>query len=332
MTALLSGCWRSPSLESIEGFAQGTTYRILYWSSEPLDRNKIKQAVSKKLLSIDSSMSGYRTDSTIERFNQQHITDAQPVGSEIVNLVQQARTVSQATAGCYDLTIKPLFDLWGFKTDQFSVPQTHRIQNTSRLVGMDKVVVVGDTHLRKTNPLLQIDLSSIAQGYSVGQIAHLLESFEIYDYLVEIGGELILKGSKPDRQAWRVAIEKPLPQKRTVDKIITIEASVSSLGLAVMTSGTYRHFYDEKGIKYSHILDARTGYPVTHHTVSVTVLYPDATLADAWSTALLCLGNDAGIEVANSYKIPALFIEQIDIGFVETRSLPLQNFQGIRID
>lgn len=275
-------------------------------------------------------MSSYRPDSTIERFNQQHTTDSQPVGAEIVSLVQQARTVSQATGGCYDPTIKPLFDLWGFSADSFTVPSHGAIKKALESVGMDKLVALEATHLKKTASNLQVDLSSIAQGYSVGQIAQVLETAGIQDYLVEIGGELIVKGSKPDGGAWRVAIEKPLPEQRTIEKIITVEAS--SAPLAVMTSGTYRHFYDYQGVRYSHILDARTGYPVTHHTVSATVLYPDATMADAWSTALLCLGKDTGIKVANNYSIPVLFIEQTNNDLVETSSLPLQQLQGIRIE
>jgi thiamine biosynthesis lipoprotein len=127
-----------------------------------------------------------------------------------------------------------------------------------------------------------------------------------------------------------VAIEKPLPEQRSIDKIITLGKEATPL--AVMTSGTYRHFYDDKGTRYSHILDARTGYPVTHRTVSVTVLYSDATLADAWSTALLCLGKEAGLKVADHQNIPALFIEQSTEGFVETSSAALQSLSNIQIE
>lgn len=330
LIVLLSGCTKAPSLQSIEGFAQGTTYHISYWFPEPIDNDHLAKLVSERLSGIDASMSSYRSDSTLEQFNQTQTIEPQAVGTEIVELVRQGFWVNQASDGCYDLTIKPLFDLWGFTQDQFSVPETATLQQTLDRVGMAKVTVVDDTHLQKHSPALQIDLSSIAQGYSVAEVAQLLEHQGILNYLVEIGGELVAKGNKPDGKSWRVAIEKPLPEQRSIDKIITLGKGGTSL--AVMTSGTYRHFYDEKGTRYSHILDARTGYPVTHQTVSVTVLYPDATLADAWSTALLCLGKEVGLKIADQQSIPALFIDQSNEGFVETSSTALQSLPNIRIE
>lgn len=328
--ASLIGCSKAPALRSIEGFAQGTTYHISYWRREPIDNALIVQMVSERLARIDASLSNYLFDSTLERFNQQHTVEAQAVGAEIVQLVRQGLRVNQASDGCYDLTIKPLFDLWGFTQDQFSVPDKAAIQQTLEEVGMAKVTVVDNIHLQKHSPALQIDLSSIAQGYSVSQVAQVLERQGITHYLVEIGGELVAQGNKPDGKAWRVAIEKPLPEQRSIGKIITLGSRAKPL--AVMTSGTYRHFYDDKGARYSHILDARTGYPVTHQTVSVTVLFPDGALADAWSTALLCLGKEAGLKIADRQGIPALFIEQSKDGFVETSSAALQSLSSIRIE
>lgn len=330
LVALLSACTKAPSLQSIEGFAQGTTYHIRYWRRKPIDNAHIAQIVSERLARIDAGMSSYRSDSTLEQFNQQQTVEPQVVGAEIVQLVSQGLRVNQASDGCYDLTIKPLFDLWGFTKDEFSVPEATLVKQTLREVGMAKVAVVDDTHLQKHAPALQIDLSSIAQGYSVAQLARVLEHLDIVNYLVEIGGELVAKGKKPDGKSWRVGIEKPLPEHRSIDKIITLGSGATPL--AVMTSGTYRHFYDDKGTRYSHILDARTGYPVTHQTVSVTVLYPDATLADAWSTALLCLGKEAGLKVADQQGIPALFIEQSKEDLVETSSTALQSLSKIRIE
>ncbi|MBO8085165.1 MAG: FAD:protein FMN transferase [Marichromatium sp.] len=167
--ALVSGCTKVPSLQSIEGFAQGTTYHITYWHRDPIDNDQLAALVSKKLADIDASMSSYRPDSTLEQFNQNHTMESQAVGAEIVHLVRQGLRVNQASGGCYDLTIKPLFDLWGFTQDQFSVPDKQALQHTLEEVGMAKVVVVDDTHLQKQTPSLQIDLSSIAQGYSVAE-------------------------------------------------------------------------------------------------------------------------------------------------------------------
>lgn len=320
----------APPLRSIEGFAQGTTYHISYWHRMPIDNDNLAALVSNRLADIDASMSSYRTDSTLEQFNQQRTTEPKAVGAEIVHLVRQGLRVSQASDGCYDLTIKPLFELWGFTKDQFSVPEKQAFRNALEEVGMVNVTVVDNTHLQKQTPALQIDLSSIAQGYSVAEVSKVLERQGIVNYLVEIGGELVAKGNKPDGTSWRVAIEKPLPEQRSIEKIITVGRSATPL--AVMTSGTYRHFFDAGRTRYSHVLDARTGIPVTHNTVSVTVLYPDASAADAWSTALLCLGSHAGMAVADDNGIAALFIDQMDDGLKEFHSLPLQHVQGVIIE
>jgi thiamine biosynthesis lipoprotein len=157
----------------------------------------------------------------------------------------------------------------------------------------------------------------------------LLEQQGITNYLVEIGGELQTRGQKPDTSPWRVALEKPLSSERTMQKIVTIKQIEP---LAVMTSGTYRHYFDVDGKRYSHILNAKTGVPVDHNTVSVTVLHDNVTQADAWSTALLCLGRTAGIEVANQAGIAALFIEQQGEAFNEYRSVPFDALTQVTVE
>jgi thiamine biosynthesis lipoprotein len=324
-----AGCDRMDKIHTFAGYAQGTTYHISFWSREPVNLTQLEQAVSDRLKQIDEGMSGYRPDSTIEQFNAQTTTKAYPVGEEIAALVEQARVVHLASNGCYDLTIKPLFELWGFANDQFSAPEARGLQKVMTSIGMDKLQTVDQRHLRKTVSTLRADLSSIAQGYSVARIAAVLEQHENSDYLVEIGGELLTRGHKPGNKPWRIAVERPLPQERSVARIVTIDRAEP---LAVMTSGTYRHFFDRDGKRYSHILDARTGRPVEHSTVSVTVLYGDAAAADAWSTALLCLGSDAGLIAANRHHIPALFIDQRNGRLEETMSRPLIELQGVSLE
>ena len=184
-------------------------------------------------------------------------------------------------------------------------------------IGYQNLDVVDANHLRKKKPQLEIDISSIAQGYSVYRISQLLKQQGIDNYLVEIGGELQTEGHKPGGQPWRVAIERPLPGETRLHKILTIKRGTP---LAVMTSGTYRHFFDQNGKRYSHILDARTGKPVEHNSVSVTLLHDDATIADAWSTALLCLGAEKGLEVAERAKLAVLFINQQSDGSLTEQS------------
>lgn len=325
---LLVGC-SEPPVQKLEGFAQGTTYHISYWSNQVIDNQMIKNAVTQEFAIIDRLLSNYRPDSDIEVFNSNENTDSQTINAEIVTLVKTAQSVSQISQGCYDLTIKPLFELWGFKNDKLNIPDASTLKTTLDRVGMDKLEIVDPSHLRKKLPTLKIDLSSIAQGYSVERISQVLEQQGIQNYLVEIGGELKTRGQKPDTSNWRIAIEKPLAgTQQTIQKIITLPKDTAT---AVMTSGTYRHYFDADGKSYSHILDARTGTPVTHPLVSVTVLHENPTLADAWSTALLCLGQQEGLRTANAQNLSALFIEQQNQQLIETRSNALADAKNISI-
>ncbi|MGF1643172.1 MAG: FAD:protein FMN transferase [Thiotrichales bacterium] len=309
----LAGCGK-PALQHLAGSAQGTTYHISWWNAQPIDARGLHAAVEAELARIDLALSNYRPDSAIEAFNAHDALTPHPVPVELVELLRIANQVRAAGADCYDLTLKPLSTLWGFRADTLTVPAPETLADALKHIGQHRVEIVDATHLRKTVPKVALDVSSIAQGYSVARLAHLLDAAGIENYLVEIGGELQARGQKPDGRRWRIAVERPLPGERRVHKIIELPAEHT---IAVMTSGTYRHYYDDDGRRYSHILDARTGAPVTHDLVSVTVLHPDATRADAWSTALLCLGAEDALALAEREGLAAMLIELKDGALAE---------------
>lgn len=327
---LFSGCSKAPELSQIHGFAQGTTYNLSFElpANTPTPVSDIENAVADELARIDKVLSNYRDDSVIEQFNAQQTTDALATDQELVELVEEARTVYVASNGCYDLTIKPLFDLWGFKKDEFSPPSAEALAQTLATVGMNKLETIDSKHLRKKIPELRIDISSIGQSYSVDRIAKVLEQFNIQNYLVEIGGELQARGKKPNGTPWRIAVEKPLPGERTLQKIASFD---SGSPVALITSGTYRHFFDSDGKRYSHILDARNGKPVEHNTVSVTIFHENPTIAGAWGTALLCLGSSAGIKVADENNIAALFIDQQGNDLIEHETAAMKTFKDVTL-
>lgn len=326
---ILTACDQPKTVQKFEGYTQGTTYHVSFWSTQKnVDAIPLQQAVDAELKRIDAQISNYRDDSVIEKFNAANSTEPQEVSAEIVELIARTRIVSEASRGCYDLTIKPLFDLWGFKGETLTPPSPATLKTALSQVGFGNLDIPDATHLRKKIPNLKVDLSSVGQGYSVGQIARIFDAQGIDNYLVEIGGELQTRGKKPDNSAWRVALEKPLSSERSMHKIITID---STQPLAITTSGTYRHFFDDKGKRYSHILDAKTGEPINHETVSVTVFDNDATTAEIWDTALLCLGREAGIEVANQVGIAALFIEQQGEAFNEFNTTALDALKTVVI-
>ena len=326
LLCFFTACGKRTELTKFSGFAQGTTYNITYVAPDGTDIAAMQTAVHEEFTRIDQALSNYRDDSAIEQFNAQKTTQPLVVDEELMRLVNVARSIHRASEGCYDLTIKPLFDLWGFKKDVFSPPGAEALAKALEDVGMDKLEDAGDNRLRKIVPQLRIDVSSIGQGYTVERMARILEQSGVEHYLVEIGGELKIRGRKPDGKPWRIALEKPLPGERRMHKIVSFD---SGEPMALMASGTYRHYFDQDGKRYSHILDARSGKPVEHNTVSVAILHPDPTLADAWSTALLCLGTEQGLLAADKAGLAALFIDQQGDELIEHKSRAMSAIQGI---
>ena len=326
----LNGCEPAKTVQKFEGYTQGTTYHMSFWSSKnTIDAIALQKQVDEELQRLDIQLSNYRDDSVIEKFNAQNSTEPQLLSEEIITLIQAAKVASEATQGCYDLTIKPLFDLWGFKGESLTQPSPSNLKTALSQVGFNQIDIMDSTHLRKKNPTLKIDLSSVGQGYSVSQIASIFKAQGIDNYLVEIGGELQTVGKKPDNSPWRVALEKPLSTQRSMHKIITMNRTEP---MSVTTSGTYHHFFDKDGKRYSHILDAKTGTPITHNTVSVSVFDENATQAEVWDTALLCLGREAGMDVANKMGLAALFIEQDGDNFTEFSSHALTELKTVVIE
>lgn len=323
---VFTSCSKRAELIKLEGFAQGTTYHLTFFTSNPVDQVAVQTAVDKEFARIDAALSNYRDDSAIEHFNAAKTTEPVDVDAELVTLVETARRVHLASQGCYDLTIKPLFDLWGFKKNEFSPPDDLVLRETLKQVGMEKLETLGATQMRKQRPELRVDVSSIGQGHSVARISNVLEGFGAQNYLVEIGGELKIRGRKPNGEPWRIALEKPLPGERKLHKVVSFD---SGEPMALMTSGTYRHYFDQAGKRYSHILDARSGRPVEHSTVAVTVLHTDPAWADAWSTAFLCLGSEQGMRVAEAESIAALFIDQAGEELIEHSSQALQKLKDV---
>jgi thiamine biosynthesis lipoprotein len=308
---VLNGCQNTQPETEVTGAAQGTTYHIkMVLKPESASLAEIERQITATLAEIDAQMSNYREDSEISHINAQETIDWLPVSREIADLLVIANNVYLLTDGCYDLTIKPLFDLWGFSRHENYVPSDQEIAELLPRIGMSLLEIdASKQRIRKKNPKLKIDLASIAQGYSVGVVAHRLEALGVHNYLVEIGGEMMVKGRKANGDDWRIGVETPTPLSRSVQKVIDIR---SASGSAVMTAGTYRNFFEENGQTYSHILNPKTGRPVTHHLRSVTVMHEDAAWADAWDTALLCVGEQEATRIAEEQNIKALLIYDED--------------------
>jgi FAD:protein FMN transferase len=308
----LSSCTQPPSETLLSGEAQGTTYHIKF----VLNKEKspkiedVQQLISTTLAQIDAKLSNYRDDSEISIINRTETSEWIPASKEIIELLVISQAVYEKSLGCFDLTIKPLFDLWGFSEHDPKIPKQSDIDALLPHIGMSLLEVDADSQrLRKKDSRIKIDLAAIAQGYTVGQVAKRLEGLGIENYMVEIGGEMMVKGRKADGQAWRIGIEAPTPSSRTLHKIMTLNKPEAK---AIMTAGTYRNFFDENGKTYSHILNPKTGKPISHHLHSVTVIHDDPTWADAWDTALLCMGEENAIKISEQEKLNVFLVYEVN--------------------
>ena len=311
---LLSGWWFGQSrdtLRQISGPTMGTTYTVkVVESSVPGDRMRADIVVI--LDRIDARMSTYRADSEVTRFNRSRSTEWFAVSEETRSVVDTALQVSNATGGAFDITVAALVDLWGFgpAAGTQTPPAPEQIQAKLERTGYRHLETRSSPPaVRKNLPEIEIDLSAIAKGHAVDQVAEYLESQGIHRYLVEIGGELRAKGTNADNLPWVIAIERPVPYERTVHTVIQI------IGTGMATSGDYRNFFERDGKRFSHTIDPRTGMPVTHDLASVSVVGPSVILADAMATALMALGPDDGFQFAQAQNLAALFIQEHPEGF-----------------
>lgn len=290
------------------GETMGTTWQVsLDHALDEAARAAALARIELALDGVDSLMSTWRSDSELTALNEAPSTTPVPVSAETLEVLRIAWSVSDATEGAFDVTVGPLVAAWGFGADGEGPepPEPAALAEVRERVGYTQVTIDwnGSTVTRGTDGL-RIDLSAIAKGYAVDRVAEAVEALGYDRHLVEVGGELRSGAAKGDGSPWRIAVETPDPATRSVWGVL------ESVGEGVATSGDYRNFYEVDGVRYAHLIDPRTGRPVTHSGVSVTVVDPRATVADAWATALSVLGPDEGYEVAESRDLAALFVWQ----------------------
>lgn len=300
--AVATACTSPPpaSVRTVTGFAQGTTFS-LQWTGGGSEA-EIEAAAERELDRIDTLMSNYLPESTLERFNALRSSEPVELPAELVALLALAKRVHAASAGCFDPTVRPLVRAWRFDGDSPAVPTASAIEAARASVGLDKLELPDESHVRKLQPELEIDMASIGQGYTAGRLAGLLAQHGSANYLAEIGGEIVARGTKPADVPWRVGVENPL-SGNPAGRALRMPAASQT---AVITSGSYRRNFEAGGRRYGHIIDPRTGWAVEHGLLAVTVLGADAALAAAWGTALLCLGPSAALATAENEKLAAL--------------------------
>lgn len=289
---------QQPPFQQNEGFVFGTIYKITYQYNENL-----KQEIEAELKKIDYSLSPFNPKSIISAVNRNENPELDAMFTDVFNLAQH---VSEETEGCFDITVAPLVNAWGFGFESSKEVSAAYIDSLRTFVGYQKVSLE-DNRIIKTDCRTMLDCSSIAKGYGVDAVANLLRKKGIENFMVDIGGEVVVCGKNPKMNRWRIGINKPIEDSVSINNEIQTILEISNIGMA--TSGNYRNFYYKDGKRYAHTIDPRSGYPVQHSILSSTVIAKDCATADAYATAFMVMGFDAAKSYCEKHpEIQAYFI------------------------
>lgn len=318
---IVSCAEKKPVIDGFNGYAQGTTYSIVYDNSKNLKNEKVKEEVAQILRDFDMSLSLYIDSSLISRINRNDDVTVDEYFAEVFRL---SANISEMTGGAFDITVAPLVKAWGFGPDAHKNFSAAKRDSLLELVGMSKVKLV-DGRVVKNDPRISLDVNAIAQGYSVDVICHYFDDKGIKNYLIEIGGEVRGKGTKAGA-LWRIGIDKPEDNNMSPGE--TLQAIIKIGDKALATSGNYRKFYVENGIKYSHTIDPKTGYPAKNRLLSATILADDCATADGIATACMVMGKEGAIDFIGKHpEFSAYFVFSDDEGkYVTWISESLRDF------
>lgn len=297
-----------PAYHSITGLVFGTIYNITYQYDGDL-----KPEIEAELKRFDQSLSPFNDSSVISRINRNEELVAD---SFFVKCFNRSMEISRETKGAFDITIAPLANAWGFGFKKGAFPYSSMIDSLRQITGYEKVHLE-DGKVVKQDPRIMLSCSAVAKGYSVDVVAQLLERKGIKNYMVDIGGEVVVKGKNPKDGLWRIGINKPIDDSLSVRQDLQTVLEITDLGMA--TSGNYRNYYYKDGKKYAHTIDPRTGYPVQHSILSATVIAEDCMTADALATSFMVMGlEEAEAFCKANPKIDAYFIYSGDNGEFKT--------------
>lgn len=315
----LMGCIVSDEqkIHHINGPTMGTWYNVKF-QALPANKNlpAIKAQVAQVLEGINQKMSTYKSDSELSLFNQAAINEQVQLSEDMLRVLEISQQVYRESEGAFDVSVGPLVNLWGFgpeKTDD-EPPAGELIQKTLSLVDADAINISSEG-ASKSKPV-SVDLSAVAKGYAADVVAQALESTGIYHYMVEVGGELRIGKRKLSGDPWKIAVEEPTDNQRSIQKILALES------VAVATSGDYRNYFEKDGKRYSHTIDPRTGAPINHTLASVTVLHDSCAYADAYATAITVLGPEKGLALAEKLSLAVYMLvkEKDGFGVLQTKS------------
>ena len=315
--SLLASCANQTPKTVLQGLAQGSSYAITYFDEQ--DRN-FQHEVESIFHAVDLSVNLWVDSSIICKVNRNENVVLDNIFIDNFNIAQEA---AQMSDGCFDPTISPLVSAWGFSAKNGDSITPQLVDSLRQLVDYHKVHIENGT-LIKDNPAMKLDFNAIAQGYTADLIGSFLESKGINNYLVEVGGEIMARGGKPDGSSWVVGIEKPAANWDS-DRVVQQRVEIRDKG--IVTSGSYRKYVERDGKRYSHCIDPMTGYPVEHNLLSATVIADNSVWADALASICMVMGMERSLEIIKRLDgVEAYYIFVNDKGELETLAT-----QGVKV-
>lgn len=311
---LFNYCRDSGSLNTsvFVGNTMGTTYSVKIVDEGFTDSEQIKLEIDSILIIVNQQMSTYIKNSELSLFNKLEDTSWFKVSGDLSKIMNQALEVAGESEGFYDITVGPIVNLWGFGPNFIpsKIPTASEINKVKKNLGNKNITIdLANSFVKKSVPDLYCDLSSIAKGFGVDRVALYLEKLGYDNYMVEIGGEVRTKGRNDKNEDWKIGISTPLSDG--LQKIIAIS------GVSVATSGDYLNYFEEDGVRYSHLINPKTGSPIKHNLASVTVVHEECSFADAYATTINVMGPEIGYEFAIKKKLPVFMIVREGSEFVE---------------
>ncbi len=307
----------APEAIAFTGEALGTTYLLKLAGGPPSPElaNRAHQATVGAFAAVDAAMTTW-SPSEVTRFNDHRGTDPQPISRATADVVALALDIAERTGGAFDVTVGPLVEAWGFGARPASTPpDPSTLATVDDRIGFRKLRLDGGRPaLAKDHPELEIDLSGVAKGYAVDRAAAAIEALGLADYMVELGGEVRARGSNPDGRPWALGVERPDAARGVVQRVIRLADA------AMATSGDYRNYREVDGRRVSHLIDPRTGAPIDHRVASATVVDDRCAVADAVATAMMVLGEDEALAVADAEGWAVLLLVREGDRYVERTS------------
>ncbi len=308
---LTSSCSENKSYEHISGYTMGTSFNIKYMGSS-ISKSKLKKEIGELLKSFDNEMSNWNEKSWVTKFNQLKKGEIVAVPDHAVEVIKQCMDLYKKSNGYFDITISPLLEAWGFGSQGLKqIPENKLLEKIKKNIGSDKLKFLSEKkELSKNIDNLQINCSAVAKGYGVDLVVKLLkEKYQVKYFLVEIGGE-VNGSTKENGESWKIGIPVPSQEESNgIEKVVDLKNT------AMATSGDYNNFFKIDGKTYQHIINPKTGYPVSHNLCSVSILAPNCSLADGLATACLVLGTQKGLELLKKFPTcRGVFIERLSPG------------------